>query len=51
MGLQRDGGIDVGARADLLIAPATDVDDLVASGPLQRIVLVGGRDVSGNGFL
>ena len=51
MGLQSDWGIDVGARADLLIAPATDVDDLVASGPLQRIVLVGGRDVSGNGFL
>jgi cytosine deaminase len=51
MGLQRDWGIDVGARADLLIAPAVDVDDLVASGPLQRIVLIGGRDVSGSGFL
>jgi cytosine deaminase len=51
MGLQRNRGLAVGARADLLITPATDVDDLVASGPLKRIVLVGSRDVSGNGFL
>jgi cytosine deaminase len=40
-------GVRVGARADLLIAPADDVTDLVASGPLARTVLVNGRVVSG----
>ena len=44
MGLQ-DWGIEVGARADLLVTPATDIDDLVASGPLERVVLIGGREV------
>jgi cytosine deaminase len=46
MGLQGDWGLEVGARADLLIAPATDVEDLVASGPLERTVLVAGREIS-----
>lgn len=42
-----DYGVRVGARADLLIAPAEDAHDLVASGPLQRTVLVNGRVVAG----
>ncbi len=40
-------GIRPGARADLLIAPADDAEDLVASGPLERAVLVGGKLVAG----
>ena len=47
MGLAEDYGIRPGARADLLIAPAHDAPDLVASGPLQRTVLVNGRVVAG----
>ena len=47
MGLADDYGIRPGARADLLIAPAHDAADLVASGPLQRTVLVNGRVVAG----
>lgn len=42
-----DYGVRVGARADLLIAPADDAHDLVASGPLRRTVLVNGRVVAG----
>lgn len=41
-------GIHPGARADLLIAPAEDPADLVASGPLARTVLVNGRVVAGS---
>jgi cytosine deaminase len=47
MGLAEDYGIRPGARADLLIAKADDAADLVASGPLQRTVLVNGRVVAG----
>jgi cytosine/adenosine deaminase-related metal-dependent hydrolase len=47
----RAAGLAVGAKADLLITRASDVEDLVASGPLERIVLVGGRVVSGHGFV
>jgi cytosine/creatinine deaminase len=36
-----------GARADLLIADAEDVEDLVATGARDRAVLVGGRLVAG----
>jgi cytosine/creatinine deaminase len=42
-----DYGIQVGARADLLITDATDAADLVASGPLARTVLVAGQPVAG----
>lgn len=42
-----DYGVKVGARADLLIAPAEDAHDLLASGPLLRTVLVNGRVVAG----
>ena len=47
LGLDKDYGVRVGARADLLIAPAEDAHDLVASGPLSRTVLVNGRVVAG----
>jgi cytosine deaminase len=47
LGLGADWGIRVGARADLLIADAEDVDDLVATGATNRAVLVGGRLVAG----
>jgi cytosine/creatinine deaminase len=40
-------GIATGARADLLIADAEDVEDLVATGARNRAVLVGGRLVAG----
>lgn len=43
MGLGRSYGIEEGARADLLIAEAEDAEDLMASGPLERTVVVGGR--------
>src|SRR5438105_6753856 len=42
-----DYGLRVGARADLLISDAADAADLVASGPLERCVLVNGRVVAG----
>ena len=48
MGLGKDWGIREGARADLLITDAEDAEDLVASGALERAVLVGGRLVAGN---
>lgn len=40
-------GIEVGNRADLLVADAEDLGDLVASGPRSRLVLVAGRVVAG----
>lgn len=46
MGLGDDWGIREGARADLLIARADFVDDLVAGGALERTVLVEGRVVA-----
>ena len=46
IGLGTDWGIRKGARADLLIARADSVDDLVASGALERTVMIGGRVVS-----
>jgi cytosine/creatinine deaminase len=42
-----DYGMREGTRADLLITDAIDGDDLVASGPLVRCVLVNGRVVAG----
>jgi len=47
MGLGKDWGIHKGARADLLVTDAEDQEDLVASGSLNRAVMVGGRVVSG----
>lgn len=47
MGLGASYGVREGARADLLIADAEDAEDLVASGPLERAVLVGGKLVAG----
>jgi cytosine deaminase len=47
LGLGANWGIRTGARADLLIADADDVDDLVATGASNRAVLVGGRLVAG----
>jgi cytosine deaminase len=48
MGLGSDWGIQVGARADLLITDAEDVEDLVTSGSLTRAVFVGGELVAGS---
>lgn len=48
LGFGEDYGIRVGARADLLVAEATDAADLVAGGSLARTVLVAGRVVSGS---
>jgi cytosine/creatinine deaminase len=45
MGLD-DIGVREGARADLLIARAESVEDLVAAGTLARTVMVGGRIVA-----
>lgn len=47
MGLGANCEIKPGARADLLIADAQDIDDLVATGPLERAVMVGGKLVAG----
>jgi cytosine deaminase len=47
LGLGANWGIRTGAPADLLIADADDVDDLVATGASNRAVLVGGRLVAG----
>jgi cytosine/creatinine deaminase len=47
IGLGEDWGIRPGARADLLITDAEDVDDLVATGATNRTVLVAGRVVAG----
>jgi cytosine/creatinine deaminase len=46
MGLGQDWGIREGARADILVARADSVDDLVAGGSLDRTVLFGGRVVA-----
>jgi cytosine deaminase len=46
IGLGADWGIRMGARADLLIARAETIDDLVASGALERTVMIEGRVVS-----
>jgi cytosine deaminase len=46
MGLGDDWGIQQGAWADLLIARADSVDDLVAGGALERTVLLAGRVVA-----
>jgi cytosine/creatinine deaminase len=46
IGLGIDWGIRKGARADLLIARADSIDDLVASGALERTVMFDGRVVS-----
>jgi cytosine deaminase len=46
MGLGADWGIRQGARADLLIARADTIEDLVAGGALERTVMVEGRVVS-----
>src|ERR1700722_16884699 len=45
IGLGADWGIRQGARADLLIARAETIDDLVAGGALERTVMVEGRVV------
>jgi cytosine deaminase len=45
IGLGADWGIRPGARADLLIARADTIDELVASGALERTVMVEGRVV------
>jgi cytosine/creatinine deaminase len=47
LGLGANWGIAIGARADLLIADAEDVEDLVATGANNRAVLVAGRLVAG----
>jgi cytosine deaminase len=46
IGLGADWGIRRGARADLLIARAETIDDLVATGALERMVMIDGRIVS-----
>jgi cytosine deaminase len=46
IGLGADWGIRPGARADLLIARADTIDDLIAGGALERTVMVEGRVVS-----
>src|SRR5262249_1148264 len=46
-GPRANWGIAIGARADLLIADAEDVEDLVATGAKNRAVLVAGRLVAG----
>jgi cytosine deaminase len=47
LGLGATYGLHEGARADLVITPAEDAADLVASGPLDRAVFVGGQLVAG----
>ena len=47
LGLGETYGIHEGARADLVITDAEDAEDLVASGPLDRAVFVGGQLVAG----
>ena len=47
LGLGATYGLHEGARADFLITDAEDAEDLVASGPLNRAVFVGGRLVAG----
>jgi cytosine deaminase len=47
MGLGKSYGMHVGARADIIVSAAEDVEDLVASGPPLRYVFVEGRPVVG----
>jgi cytosine/adenosine deaminase-related metal-dependent hydrolase len=47
LGLGKTYGLHEGARADLVITSAGDAEDLVASGPLDRAVFVGGQLVAG----
>jgi cytosine deaminase len=47
LGLGASWGVAIGARADLLIADAEDIEDLVATGANNRAVLVAGRLVAG----
>lgn len=47
MGFGTDYGVHEGARADLIVSDAEDAEDLVASGPPIRHVLVEGRPVFG----
>jgi cytosine deaminase len=47
LGLAKDYGVRVGARADLLISDAADPGELVAGGSLARTVLVAGRLAAG----
>jgi cytosine deaminase len=47
IGIGAEHGLKPGGRADFLIVDAEDTADLVASGPLDRIVMVGGRIVAG----
>jgi cytosine deaminase len=46
MGFGADWGIRQGARADLLIARAETIEDIVAGGVLERTVMIEGRVVS-----
>ena len=46
IGLGADWGIRKGARADLLIARAETIEDVVASGALERTVMIAGQVVS-----
>jgi cytosine/creatinine deaminase len=46
IGFGNDWGVREGARADLLIARADSIDDLVAGGALERTVLLEGRVVA-----
>jgi cytosine/creatinine deaminase len=47
LGLGATYGLHEGARADFMITDAEDAADLVASGPLDRAVFVGGQLVAG----
>lgn len=47
LGLGKSWGLQPGARADLMITDAQDIDELVAAGPLARAVMVGGKLVAG----
>lgn len=47
LGLGKEWGVHVGARADLLVTECDDVDDLVATGAMNRAVFVRGRLVAG----
>ena len=47
LGLRNDWGIRAGARADLLITDAEDIDDLVATGAANRTVVAAGKVVAG----
>ncbi len=47
IGLGATYGLRPGARANLLITDAEDAADLVATGPVKRTLMVGGRVVAG----